>query len=262
MPTDYTIIDDTFSLAIQPGNILIPLKTHQLALLNKCRGLELSSKDEINTDNANGSDDINYNFKSKIGIIGDKVGSGKTLTVLGIISDKKIISDHELPKTVNRSNLIYYKQQIPPTDTSNNFKPYNIIVVPHTIINQWRETLDNYTNLKYFEITNKKTLTNFTEIFNNTKNNDRYKTFTEHDIILISNSKYNDFCSLNLIYWSHTSNSIFSRVIFDEADTIKIPSCREIRSSFTWFVTSTYKSLIHPYRVQYMNPETGELSNQ
>lgn len=246
-----TIITDLFPLAKQPNNISIPLKTHQLALIHKCRELEQS----IET----GIDDSNYYYKSKIGIIGDKVGSGKTLSVLGIISNKKILQNNELPMTVNKSSLIYYKQNNHNQIENEYFKPYNIIVVPHTILNQWRDTINNCTNLSFFEISNKKTLVQFTDIFNNTKNNDSYKTFTKYDIILISNSKYNEFCMLNLKYWK--MNSIFSRVIFDEADTIKIPSCRTIKSSFVWFVSSTYKYLIQPNKVQYLNPNTGEISD-
>ena len=54
---------------------------------------------------------------------------------------------------------------------------------------------------------------------------------------------YNQFVDLNLKYWKRDNK--FSRVFFDEADSIKIPNCKYINASFIWFVTSSYKTLIN-----------------
>ena len=85
---DSVVLDDTFSKDTQPKEIKIPLKTHQLTLLKKCSELENSSHNPIilhDTENNTESE-----LQSTFGIIGDIVGSGKTLTVLALIAKQNM----------------------------------------------------------------------------------------------------------------------------------------------------------------------------
>ena len=53
-------------------------------------------------------------------------------------------------------------------------------------------------------------------------------------------------------------NGIF---FFDEADTIKIPACNSIKTSFTWFITSTFINMVFPVgRRIYTNIEQTRFS--
>ena len=78
------IINENENNAKQPDKINILLKTHQLKMLNKC--LQLEQSKIINNEN-------NNIIQTSIGIIGDKVGSGKSYIILGIICNNYNIND-------------------------------------------------------------------------------------------------------------------------------------------------------------------------
>ena len=224
----------------QPNKLKIQLKQHQLALINKCRELENSSISSYKIDN--------LNIKTRIGIIGDVVGSGKTLSILGLIETEKSIKS-SIPKFFsnkyisyideNKSNYINY---------SANHKVYNntnVIVVPHNIFKQWVNTIETYTTLKYIGIYNKKSYEKFKELLE--------KDEINYDIILISSTKYKDL-SVDLY------NYAFSRIIIDEADSIKITGYL-LNNNFIWYVTSTYDILCNPYGKRKYSNANGQLSS-
>jgi len=245
---DSVVLDDTFPKDIQPKEIKIPLKTHQLTLLKKCSDLENSSHNPIKLhDTINNTES---ELQSTFGIIGDIVGSGKTLTVLALIA-KQTMLKNKLPKMMNKGTITCTERSLVDYDV----KPYNIIVVPHTIYKQWVSTIEDYTTLKYFGINNKKSFESFIDIF---KSDEKSKEF-DSTIILVSNTRFADFNRLNLQYWNQFSH--YSRYIFDEADMMKIGGSHFIKCSFMWFVTSSYKSLLNPYvRIVWKN-SNGETSD-
>ena len=85
--TECTILNqDSPKIDRQSSKIKIPLKEHQKSLVYRCRELENSSTKKLNY---NGMDIV-----TKFGIIGDIVGSGKTLSILSIISDHQKLKTH------------------------------------------------------------------------------------------------------------------------------------------------------------------------
>ena len=117
---DSIVLDDSFPKETQPEQIKLPLKQHQLTLLNKCIELENSSNVPIKLQDT--THNTESELKSTFGIIGDIVGSGKTITVLALIA-KQITLKNKLPK-------VYGKGSITCTETSLNdllVEPYNII---------------------------------------------------------------------------------------------------------------------------------------
>jgi len=244
---DSIILNDTFSKDIQPKDIKIPLKSHQLTLLKKCSELENSSHNPIILLDA--ANDTESELQSTFGIIGDIVGSGKTLSILSIIAKQPILKNR-LPKMINKGSITCTERCL----SDFEVKPYNIIVVPHTIYKQWKSTIEDYTSLKYFGINNKKSFETFCDIFNS---EEKSKEF-DSQIILVSNTRFAEFNRLNNTYWTQFSH--YSRYIFDEADMMKISGSQYIKCSFMWFVTSSYKSLLNPYsRIVWKN-SAGEIS--
>ena len=76
---EFTDKDKMFTKEIKCN---VKLKNHQLTLLNACiehenNGISIENDDRINN--------RFLNVKTNIGIIGDKVGSGKSFVVLSII---------------------------------------------------------------------------------------------------------------------------------------------------------------------------------
>jgi len=242
------VLDDSFPKENQPKDIKIPLKVHQLALLKKCRELEDSSFNPIYINNP--EQNTNSEIKSKFGIIGDNVGSGKTLTILSIISNKNVL-ENKLPNLIHKGLVTCSELSL----NEINIQPYNIIVVPHIIFKQWKETIEKFTDLPYFGINTNKALSNFKEYFTT---EEKSKTFNAK-IILITNTRFNDFVKLHTPYWNTSSQK--SRYIFDEAEILKITNTHYINASFIWFVSSSYNTLLNPYSKIVWKNEQGTISN-
>jgi len=206
------IINENENNAKQPDKINILLKPHQLKMLNKC--LQLEQSKIINNEN-------NNIIQTSIGIIGDKVGSGKSYIILGIICNNYNINDNNFQIIHNNPLFKIYSDIY----SKLIYKNINILVVPHNIFQQWQLYIDNI-NISVEYIKTQNELTNIT--FNS-------------ELILISSTLYNKFTDI-----ANYNKYIFSRVIFDEADSIKIPACKEIKSYFYWFVTSSIKNLLYP----------------
>jgi hypothetical protein len=242
------VLDDGYDKETQPKHIKLPLKVHQLTLLKKCRELEDSSINPIkltNTQNNSSSE-----IKSKFGIIGDTVGSGKTLTILSIISKQNVL-ENRLPNLIHKGLVTCSEESL----NECNVKPYNIIVIPHIIFKQWKEIIETYTDLTYYGINTNKALDKFKDYFTT---DEKSNTFNAK-IILITNTRFNDFINLDLPYWK--SHSQFSRYIFDEADMLKITNSHYIKASFIWFVSSSYTTLLNPYSKIVWKNEQGNISN-
>ncbi len=222
-------------LADQPSYIRKQLKPHQLMMLAKCLSVENGFKvnDEQLFYLTVGSyvhDITEYwvDIKSKFGAICDPVGSGKTLVVLSLISqplEVQTITNHEhIGETAMFKTSTNYSLDLIRTKIEHN--KYSVIVVPHTLISQWKRTLDEDTDIKYITYSKGKCIK---EIKTTQKNKD-------FDVILLSNSNHNDFFDK---YWEVK----FKRVFYDEADSIKLPNCKKLDSNFYWFVTASCKSL-------------------
>ena len=101
------------------------------------------------------TNETNY-FTSDFGAICDRVGSGKSLTVLGLISNKPII---EPTQKCFRS----YGNMVHLFSKTNLYLPINVIVVPHGIVKQWEDYITKFTKLKFMTIKNTKTFKEFSE---------------------------------------------------------------------------------------------------
>lgn len=223
---DY-IIDETSQVVEQPEKIKIPLKPHQLALIYKMLELENPDLKSLNCDDTTC-------FRSDFGAICDRVGSGKSLTVLGLVSTKPFI---EPTQKCFRSfgNLVHvYSKTI-------LYLPINVIVVPHGIVKQWEDYLTKFTKLKFMTIKNTKTLKSFSDnmgIFKSLGQNN-----FDIEILLVSSSQYNKTAQE---FKDNFKCIGVSRLFVDEVDSIKIPSSKQIKSEFTWFITSSNDKIQHP----------------
>lgn len=206
------LINENENNASQPDKIKILLKPHQLKMLNKC--LQLEQTKIINNEN-------NNIIKTSIGIIGDKVGSGKSYIILGLICNEYNINNNNIQMIHHNPLFKIY------SDIYSNYiyLNINILIVPHNIFQQWKLYIDNVDiSVEYIKTQNQ-------------LNNIKFNT----ELIVVSSTLYNKFTEI-----SNQNKYLFSRVIFDEADSIKIPACKEIKSYFYWFVTSSIKNLLFP----------------
>lgn len=190
----------------------VALFPHQKALLQKCIALE--NGDVCLKDNNNES------INTRIGIIGDKVGSGKSYVMLELAC-------HDLPEKDLYRHVLHDLITIKINREPSMYGP-TVIVVHHSLMHQWKRYVESYCpSRRCCFLTRKSDMETLCEI-------------KDYDIVFLSSSMYNRFC---IIY----NNTFFRRVFIDEADTIQLNSAMVIHSLFYWFVTSAYHNLIKPY---------------
>lgn len=231
---DFTIVDHSYEDGVQPEKITIPMKSHQLKLFKHCLGLESDGTEyRIKLrDAADAEDPIRGGHhlqrrmvSTDVGIIGNPVGSGKSLIMMAIMATP--YHDLRQKKTYLEANCtmqVYY--QIGP------LKSTSVLVVPHTIFKQWVSYLQTQSALDVEYVCTKKQINNLQ--FNK-------------EVILVSATMYNTFAEM-----VNEKNLVFARILFDEADSINIPRCIEIKSGFCWLVSSSVDNLLHPkgYKTQ------------
>lgn len=220
----------------QDSQILIPLKPHQKTTLYASVKLENESFNDTKE---------HKRISTRIGIIADDVGSGKSLCVLSLIAQKPFLKDTEFcERSINSMINIYSINQGVKLNT-------NVIVVPNSIIKQWERYIKTDTSLSYYVVDNKKALDKVSK---------DYYILDGVSITLVSSTKYKEFYN---VLSSQTPSIYISRLIIDEADSINIPACPKLEAIFYWFVTSSYERLQNPVGIiLWKNFDTGETYEQ
>ena len=217
-------ISPTSKLETQPPSISQKLKIHQLSLLSKMLSLENTA--------ITPTVQVQKSYKYRLGVVGDRVGSGKSLVLLSLIAKKPYFENVALP-IKNALHLINIHQKYKECD----YIKTNLIIVPHNIVKQWEGYIRTHTNLNYYVISRKSHCKKEVSDYNNIP------------LVLISSSQYNYFAD------KYTTNHIFSRIFYDEADSLNIPNNREIPAFFYWFITSSIKNLLFPSGYYYTQHE-------
>lgn len=184
------------------------LKDHQKSLLYSMNNLE-----------NNYCEDDHFKVYSTIGIISDCTGSGKSISMLAHICNTPVYAPTE--KVIQQfGSFVYMKCK-----ASDDFVRSNLIVVPHSCVTQWQQYIKEFTTLTFQTVAKRKEIDNFN---------------IEHikQIVLCTSSMYNAFLTAHRITWS--------RVIFDEADTINIPATYSPTANFVWFISSSLQNLLFP----------------
>jgi SNF2 family DNA or RNA helicase len=214
----------------QPQNIRIQLRSHQRALIHQMLEREKASMAGIQFRNTKTF--ANY------GILGDEVGSGKSLVILGYLAYLKEHGDIPQQQSIlypfSNSHLfsISTKQY---KDTSGT----NLIVVPHTIYRQWQDYCKHHTTLKvFFAKSHKEIADGYSKDLSGhqvVKNN-----MLSADAVLCSNTLYSE-----VQYVAKNCGIRWKRIFVDEADSIHIPSTNmRPNAAFTWFITATWANLL------------------
>ena len=214
----------------QPTDIKIPLRNHQKAILYEMerREQELSK----------GMDLSGAKVFSRFSFLGDSVGVGKSLMVLGHIARLKYIpSLSSIPMLDSHSTSQMYCLY----DHSFNSALREIgclIVVPHTLYRQWQTYMKDQTTLKCLGIQTKKVL----------EGEGVAAKIQQADVVLVSNTLYGNLQQIvkaNLFLWK--------RVFYDEADTLHIPSTRIAPDTrFSWLISASWPNLLFPNQSIYI----------
>ncbi len=262
---NYDLELDENSPSIKQSSLInIQLKPHQLVCLSKAYKMEKTGCINYNIDSSKHNDIYNtcldglYKINTNIGIIGDIVGYGKTLTALSIVASCKL-NDIYLNNLYEKSYISNQNYSYFSYSTSNNkIKNFNkiidttLIIVPRgPVYMQWVKTLKQDTNLKFIAIENlnfiKKNLPNPED---NITNNDIYNFFSEYDVVLIKNTTFD----VLLKYYNNNSYNYnyltrWKRIMIDEAhDLVRLLPL--LHYYFLWLISGTYEELLYSIRSQ------------
>ncbi len=248
-------IDNTSLRSNQPEKITKLLKPHQLACLYKAIHMENvgSINYKIKKKDWNGEHYEDVKISTNIGILGDIVGYGKTLTALAIIA-------HNPLNNIHINNIMTHSYHSVKgynyfTAVSNNKKTPNVydminstlIIVPRgPVYVQWEKTLKENTKLKYLAIDSltfiKKTLPEY----NLSNENEIISFFNQYDVVLIKNTTLNNL----LEYYNNNQkdkfNNKWKRIIIDECHDI-INKIEIFNYLFIWLISGTYMNICDRY---------------
>lgn len=221
---EFTDKDKMFNKEIKCN---IKLKNHQLTLLNACiehenNGISIENDDRINN--------RFLNVKTNIGIIGDKVGSGKSFVVLSIILCNPLpLVSYNYTYTYGNNHLLFETKPI----KYEKELDLNMIVCSYGLIKQWEKYIQSFSDeLTYFSMTS-------------TANFEKYKLINDekkYSVMLVSANFYKVITN----YFTEKRYRL-NRVFFDEVDTVSIPMAKQINSKFYWLVSASYRNILYPY---------------
>jgi SNF2 family DNA or RNA helicase len=210
------------------STISVDLYAHQKKSLLRMK--EMESQDSINVEvKLNGNHRIQNKVTSSLGILSDKVGSGKTFTMLALMAEKEhIIKKKSIPSI--SSHLV----SISTLHNESNVHPKtNLIIIPHSLVKQWKDsTIMAFkdTNITYKFMTTKKECDNTEEIF-------------DYDVIIITIRQIDRL--------GYPRDLHFRRIVIDEPHDLSVPMSfiKPVKFEHMWFVCATPRSLLQNNRV-------------
>ena len=220
-------MDESFPRAEQPTSFINRMRKDQLTSLYAMKYLEHYKTTEFIT-----SDNIVYNMDLSIGILGNNVGAGKTIEMLALIRDSP---------APPRSSIYW---------TYTNFNtpqlPISLLVVPHGLLPIWVQTIEEWDpTFKYFAVINRNRIQKFQKMLDD----ENYP-----HIVLVSSTMFSDFTEKYArLHWS--------RLIYEEADSINIPNNLKVDADFTWLITATPDKLYNIRNNGYLKHLIVKLSN-
>jgi len=231
-------LDESAPKVATPVWIKTPLLIHQQTALARALQIEKAKKNGIVVNDIAG-DAIGGRMFSSYGILGDRVGSGKSLTALALVKmpapdnmyseyivrggqfqgdgrDVGILRNRLQHKTGNGTPLI-------PVSTT-------LFIIPHALINQWEEYVERDTSLKACFVKKRK----------DAENEDLLKSIETYDAMFVSSTMW---VALRLHHPMRTY--LWKRVFIDEADSINITTDHdEIHGLFYWFISASWLNLV------------------
>jgi superfamily II DNA or RNA helicase len=265
-------IDEEAPRASQPDKILLQLKNHQLACLYKAIMMERSGtinydvKNNIHLNIQNNTNRYYNNphshiqdqvtVSTNIGILGDIVGYGKTLTALSVIaaspvSDIHINNRHNVSycSSRNYSYLSYSTNNVNMLQNNNIIKSTLVVVPRGPVYTQWLKSLQENTSLKYLAIDNLTYIKKNLPEYKNNNHQEIIDYFNQFDVVLIKNTTLD----VLLTYYMNAGDidtmtripfiRRWKRVMIDEAHDIssKIPL---LYYDFIWLISGTYENIL------------------
>jgi len=185
----------------------------------------------------------NEAINGKIGIIGDPVGTGKSLTVLSYLASYKNVFPQITCELTPYSSKYFFSHQI---NKLSDISSANLIIVPHYLYGQWKNEIDQHTTLKYVSLETKRVI----------KGDDLAKQIIQSNFVITTNKCYKfvqEYAVQHNIEW----NNIF----LDEASSIYMNSSDPpFQFQFLWLITNNWIPLLFK-NASIQKHKLDELSN-
>jgi SNF2 family DNA or RNA helicase len=228
---------DSTRVEIPEGALKVTLRSHQQAAV-----FAMQKKEKELMEGLDCSGEVLY---SSYGVLGDSVGVGKSLMVMGHIARLRTIPPLLSSYSMGRhsTNKMFSLKKDMFTDLS---EANCLIIVPHTLFRQWADYIKKQTNLKALLLDKKSAL--------------KTDTFTADimaaEVVLISNTLFKEFS-----VWQRDNEIRWKRVFIDEADTIHLVNgYPRPEARFTWFITASWMNILFANETLYLH-KTSLLSN-
>ena len=167
----------------------------------------------------------NQAINGKIGIIGDTSGTGKTLSILVYLASRCTTPKITCELTNNSSRYFFSHELYKLSNISSN-----LIIVPHSLFNQWSQEIAKHTTMAYVPIETKRSL----------RDDSMVKNIMNSNFVLTTNKCYKfiqEYATKYNIEW----NNIF----IDEASSIYFNSSDPpLKFQFLWFITNNWIPLL------------------
>jgi SNF2 family DNA or RNA helicase len=232
----------------QPSKIKKALKPHQLACLYKATYMENVGSTTYRNREAT------IKISTNIGIIGDIVGYGKTLTALSIIAHNplenihvntaKIHSFHSA-RAYNYFTAETQNLSLPNQDTMIDA---TLIIVPRgPVYVQWEKTLKESTDLKYIAIEDLNFIKKNMPPLTHDNQRDIINYFNQFDVVLIKNTTLDRLLDFYNVPIANTTKYFiynWKRIMIDECHDI-INKIEVFNYMFIWLISGTYFNMCH-----------------
>lgn len=201
----------------QHSHIKTPLFQHQNVLVN---GMHSHREKMIR-----GFVLENQAINGKIGIIGDPPGTGKTLSILSYIMSQVDIYPKITCELVNNSSKYFFSHELYNVSNAST----NLIIVPHSLFNQWKQEILKHSTIEYVPIETKRCL-----------KGDISEKIINSSFVLTTNN-----CYKFVQEYANRFNIKWNNIFIDEASSIYFnPSDPALRFQFLWFITNNWIPLL------------------
>ena len=214
----------------------VDFRNNQKTAFYHCQILERNEGFIVKNNSSYLEDPSEVHVLTSSGIIGCKVGSGKSFVVLGLIlSQPKLYFNRTL--TDYQSGPVCSFKKV---NNENYTLSSNIILVPHKLFTQWKNYINDKTDINNLvAFSTPKEYKFLEEKIQEIKDNkltkeDFVNEYLENKVFLISSTRWNKFADD-----IHFCKKKFSRIFIDEVHDINISACRSINVNFIWFITSS-----------------------
>ena len=231
-------LNEDSAKSVTPQWLKTPLLLHQQSALAAALRLESAKTNGLDVD-AIAGESVGGKLYTSYGILGDRVGSGKSLTALSLVKmppppplyNEYIVRGNTILGDGRDVGLLRTRTQVM-SGTGMKLKEVStsLFIIPHALMGQWEAYVANDTTLKCCFVKKRKEaeLPNLLE------------TIEQYDALFVSSTMWNSFRAIH-----HPRNILWRRVFIDEADSIAITTdWDDINGLFYWFISASWLNLV------------------